>query len=44
MGLCPPVSTEALLTEHAKLLGLGMRWRKQHHERQQLESLMAGEP
>jgi hypothetical protein len=32
------------LTEHAKLLGIVKRWRKRHHERQQLESLIWGEP
>jgi hypothetical protein len=33
-----------VLTEHAKLRGLVKRWRKRHHERQQLESLIWGEP
>jgi hypothetical protein len=28
------------LVEHAKLLGIVKRWRKQHHERQQLEGLI----
>jgi hypothetical protein len=32
------------LTEHAKLLGIVKRWRKRHHERQPLESLIWGEP
>ena len=32
------------LTEHATLLGIVKRWRKRPHERQQLESLMWGEP
>jgi hypothetical protein len=33
-----------VLVEHAKLLGIVKRWRKQHHERQHLESLMWGDP
>jgi hypothetical protein len=33
-----------VLTEHAKLLGMVKRWRKRHHERQHLESLIWGEP
>jgi hypothetical protein len=32
------------LTAHATLLGIVKRWRKRHHERQQLESLIWGEP
>ena len=32
------------LVEHAKLLGLVKRWRKQHRERQQLESMIWGDP
>jgi hypothetical protein len=32
------------LTEHAKLLGLVKRQRKAHHERQQLESIIWGDP
>jgi hypothetical protein len=32
------------LVEQAKLLGLVKRWRKQHRERQQLESIMWGDP
>jgi hypothetical protein len=32
------------LVEHAKLLGLVKRWRKQHRERQQLESIIWGDP
>jgi hypothetical protein len=32
------------LVEHAKLLGLVKRWRKQHRERQQLESVIWGDP
>ena len=32
------------LAEHAKLLGIVKRWRKRHRERQQLESIMWGDP
>jgi hypothetical protein len=32
------------LVEHAKLLGIVKRWRKQHHERQQLEGLIWDDP
>jgi hypothetical protein len=32
------------VVEHATLLGLVKRWRKQHHERQQLESMIWGDP
>ena len=32
------------LVEHAKLLGIVKRWRKQHRERQQLESIIWGDP
>jgi hypothetical protein len=32
------------LAEHAKLLGIVKRWRKHHRERQQLESIMWGDP
>jgi hypothetical protein len=32
------------LPEHAKLLGLVKRWRKQHRERQALESIIWGDP
>ena len=32
------------LPEHAKLLSMVKRWRKRHHERQQLESLIGGDP
>lgn len=32
------------LVEHAKLLGLVKRWRKQHGERQELESIIWGDP
>ena len=32
------------LTEHATLLGIVKRWRKQHRERQQLEAIIWGEP
>jgi Transposase DDE domain len=32
------------LVEHAKLLGLVKRWRKQHRERQQLEAIIWGDP
>jgi hypothetical protein len=32
------------LVEHAKLLGIVKRWRKQHRERQHLESLIWGDP
>jgi hypothetical protein len=34
----------ALLAEHAKLLGLVKRQRKQHRERQELESIIWGDP
>lgn len=34
----------AFLVEHAKLLGIVKRWRKQHRERQQLESIIWGDP
>jgi hypothetical protein len=34
----------AFLAEHAKLLGLVKRQRKQHRERQELESIMWGDP
>jgi uncharacterized protein YjiS (DUF1127 family) len=30
--------------EHAKLLGIVKRWRKQHRERQELESIIWGGP
>jgi hypothetical protein len=33
-----------VVVAHAKLLGIVKRWRKQHHERQHLESLMWGDP
>jgi IS4 transposase len=33
----------SFLAEHAKLLGIVKRWRKQHHERQQLESTIWGD-
>lgn len=32
------------LTDHAKLLGIVKRWRKQHREHQYLESLLWGDP
>ena len=32
------------LAEHAKLLGIVKRWRTQHRERQQLESIIWGDP
>lgn len=32
------------LAEHAKLLGIVKRWRQHHRERQQLESIMWGDP
>ena len=32
------------LVEHAQLLGLVKRWRKQHRARQQLESVIGGDP
>ena len=32
------------MVEHAKLLGLVKRWRKQHCEHQQLESIIWGDP
>jgi len=32
------------LVEHAELLGLVKRWRKQHRERQQLEAIIWGDP
>jgi hypothetical protein len=32
------------LVEHATLLGLVKRWRKPHRERQQLESIIWGDP
>jgi Transposase DDE domain len=32
------------LTEHAKLLGIVKRWRTSHRERQQLESIIWGDP
>jgi hypothetical protein len=41
-GECDDLVT--FLTEHAKLLGLGKRWRKQHRERQELESIIWGDP
>jgi hypothetical protein len=34
----------AFLAAHAKLLGMVKRWRKHHRERQQLESIMWGDP
>ena len=34
----------SFLAEHAKLLGIVKRWRKQHRERQQLESIIWGDP
>jgi hypothetical protein len=34
----------SFLVEHAKLLGLVKRWRKSHRERQQLESIIWGDP
>jgi Transposase DDE domain len=34
----------AFLAEHAKLLGLVKRWRKQHRERQELEAIIWGDP
>jgi hypothetical protein len=33
-----------LLVEHAKLLGIVKRWRKQHRERRRLESIIWGDP
>jgi hypothetical protein len=33
-----------LLAEHAKLLGIVKRWRKQHRERQQMEAIIWGDP
>jgi hypothetical protein len=33
----------SFLAEHAKLLGIVKRWRKQHHERQPLESTIWGD-
>ena len=32
------------LAEHAQRLGIVKRWRKHHRERQQLESIMWGDP
>jgi hypothetical protein len=32
------------LVEHAKLLGIVKRWRKHHRERQQMESMIWGDP
>jgi DDE family transposase len=32
------------VVEHAKLLGIVKRWRKQHRDRQQLESIIGGDP
>src|SRR5262249_8726686 len=34
----------AFLAEHAKLLGIIKRWRKQHRARQELESIIWGDP
>ena len=34
----------SFLAEHAKLLGIVKRWRKHHRERQQLESIIWGDP
>jgi len=34
----------SFLAEHAKLLGIIKRWRKPHRERQQLESIIWGDP
>ena len=34
----------SFLAEHAKLLGIVTRWRKHHRERQQLESIIWGDP
>jgi len=34
----------AFLAEHAKLLGIVKRWRKQHRERQELEAIIWGDP
>jgi hypothetical protein len=34
----------AFLAEHAKLLGIVKRWRKQHRERQDLEAIIWGDP
>ena len=34
----------SFLAEHAKLLGIVKRWRKPHRERQQLESIIWGDP
>ena len=41
-GECNDLVT--FLAEHAQLLGIVKRWRKQHHERQALESIMWGNP
>ena len=34
----------AFLAEHAKLLGIVKRWRKQHRKRQELEAIIWGDP
>jgi hypothetical protein len=34
----------SFLVEHAKLLGIVKRWRTSHRERQQLESIIWGDP
>jgi Transposase DDE domain len=34
----------SFLAEHAKLLGIVKRWRKQHRERQELEAIIWGDP
>jgi hypothetical protein len=41
-GACADLG--AFLTTHAKLLGIVKRWRKHHRERQQLESIIWGNP
>jgi hypothetical protein len=41
-GECDDLVT--FLAEHAKLLGIVKRWRKLHRERQELESIMWGNP
>jgi hypothetical protein len=34
----------SFLAEHAKLLGIVKRWRKQHRERQELATIIWGDP
>ena len=41
-GECDDLVT--FLTEHARLLSIVKRWRKQHRERQELESIIWGDP